>query len=244
LVSSNQETVLAISSSEVQLVAWGFAKGDPRGAFAEEWLEQYQPTQVSYVSLARDGKSRSWWEAETGKPWPAARPIPAGVQSGLLDDAVVSPDGQLLVTYGPSLRDVRWLRVWNIESGKLLQHYAGLDLPMVPVFRPCQSCAAIAFSPDSRALAIGRRAEGLVIYEVESRRLRQELKTPAGSCARIAFLPDGKQLLTWGDKTMRVWDLSTGKLVRSFRVPTVNCWALTPDGRFVVVGGDGEFRGL
>jgi WD40 repeat protein len=83
-----------------------------------------------------------------------------------------------------------------------------------------------------------------VIYEVESRRLRQELKTPAGSCARIAFLPDGKQLLTWGDKTMRVWDLSTGKLVRSFRVPTVNCWALTPDGRFVVVGGDGEFRGL
>ncbi len=244
LVSSNLETVLAISSSEVQLVAWGFAKSDLRGAFAEEWLVQYQPTQVSYVSLARDGKSRSWWEAETGKPWSAPRPIPAGVQSGLLDDAVVSPDGQLLVTYGPSLRDVRWLRVWNIESGQLLQHHAGLDLPMVPVFRPSQSCAAIAFSPDSRTLAIGRRGEGLGIHDVESRRLRQELKTPAGSCARIAFLPDGKQLLTWGDKTMRVWDLSTGKLVRSFRVPTVNCWALTPDGRFVVVGGDGEFRGL
>ena len=244
LVSSNQETVLAISSSEVQIVKWGFAKGDPRGAFAEEWLVQHQPTQTLYISLTRDGKSRSWWEAETGKPWSAPRPIPAGVQSGLLDDAVVSPDGQLLVTYGPSLRDVRWLRVWNIESGKLLQHHAGLDLPMVPVFRPSQSCAAIAFSPDSRVLAIGRRGEGLAIHEVEGRRLRQELKTPAGACVRIAFLPDGKQLLTWGDKTMRVWDLGTGKMLRSFRVPTVNCWALTSDGRFVVVGGDGEFRGL
>ena len=243
-VSSDQQTVLAISSSEVQIVAWGFAKGDPRGAFAEEWLEQYQPTQVSYVSLARDGKSRSWWEAETGKPWSAPRPIPAGAHSGLLDDAVVSPDGRLLVTYGASLGDVRWLRVWNIESGKLLQHHAGLDLPMVPVFRPAQSCAAIAFSPDSRVLAIGRRGEGLAIHEVEGRQLRQELKTPAGACVRIAFLPDGKQLLTWGDKTIRVWDVGTGKMVRSFRVTTVNCWALTRDGRFVVVGGDGEFRGL
>lgn len=244
LISSNQETVLALSSSEVELVAWGRAKGDLRGAFAETWLEEYQPTQVSYVSLARDGKSRSWWETETGKPRPEERPIPAGTHSGLLDDAVVSPDGQLLVTYGRSLGDVRWLRVWNIASGKLLQHHAGLDLPMVPVFRPSQSCAAIAFSPDSRALAIGRRGEGLAIYEAEGRRLRQDLKTPAGSCARIAFLPDGKQLLTWGDKTMRVWDLATGKMLRSFGVPIVNCWALTLDGRFVVVGGDGEFRGL
>ena len=244
LISSDQQTVLAISSSEVQIVAWGFAKGDLRGAFAEEWLEQYQPTQVSYVSLTRDGKSRSWWEAESGKPWPEARPIPAGTHSGFLDDAVLSPDGRLVVTYGVALGDFRWLRVWNIESGKLLQHHPGLDLPMVPVFRPSQSCAAIAFSPDSRALAIGRRREGLAIHEVEGRRLRQELKTPAGSCALIAFVPDGKQLLTWGDKTMRVWELGTGKMLRSFNVPTVNCWALTPDGRFVVVGGDGEFRGL
>jgi WD40 repeat protein len=134
--------------------------------------------------------------------------------------------------------------VWNNESGKLLQHHPGLDLPMVPVFRPSQSCAAIAFSPDSRALAIGRRGEGLAIHEAEGGRLRQELKTPAGACVRVAFLPDGKQLLTWGEKTMRVWDLGTGKMARSFTVPTVNCWALTPDGRFVVVGGDGEFRGL
>lgn len=244
LVSSDQKTVLAISIWEVQLVAWGFAEGDPRGTFSEQWLEGYQPMQVRYVSLARDGKSRSWWEAETGKPWPEARPIPAGTHSGLLDDAVLSPDGQMLVTYGVALGDVRWLRVWNIGSGKLLQHHPGLDLPMVPAFRPTQSCAAIAFSPDSRALAIGRRGEGLAIHEVEGRRLRQELKTPAGSCARIAFLPDGKQLLTWGDKTMRVWDLGTGKMVRSFSVPTVNCLALTPDGRSVVVGGDGEFRGL
>ena len=244
LISSNQETVLALSSSEVELVAWGRAKGELRGIFSEAWLEEYQPMQIRYVSLARDGKSRSWWEADTGKPRPEGRPIPAGTHSGLLDDAVLSPDGRMVVTYGVSLRDVRWLRVWNIESGKLLQHHPGLDLPMVPVFRPSQSCAAIAFSPDSRALAVGRRGEGLAIHEVEGRRLRQELKTPAGSCARIAFLRDGKELLTWGDKTMRVWDLGTGKMLRSFRVPIVNCWALTSDGRFVVVGGDGEFRGL
>ena len=243
LVSSNQETVLAISSWDLQVVAWGFGKGDLRGTFSEEWLEQYQPTQVCYVSLARDGRSRSWWEAATGQPWPAARPIPAGAHSGLLEDAVLSPDGQMLVTYGVSLGDLRWLRVWNLESGKLLQHHAGLNLPMVSVFRPSESCAAIAFSPDSRALAIGKRGEGLAIYEVEGRRLRQELKTPAGACARVAFLPDGQQLLTWGDKTMRVWELGTGNMLRSFSVPTVNCWALTLDGRFVVVGGDGEFRG-
>ncbi|MSU33963.1 MAG: hypothetical protein EXS36_02410 [Pedosphaera sp.] len=114
---------------------------------------------------------------------------------------------------------------------------------MTSGFRSARTCTAIALSPDSQTIAIGTRSEGLTIHEVEGGGMRQQLKTPAESCTRLAFLPDGKQLLTWGDKTMRVWDLESGTMVRSFPVPTVNCLAPTPDGRFVLVGGDGTFRG-
>lgn len=241
LVTFDQKAVLAISHSDVTVVAWEFTKGDLLGVFSEEWMSGYP-----YVSLTRNGKPRSWWESDTGKPWPEGRPTPLQWHPGFMDQAMLSPDGRILVTYGNSIttQNAKWLHLWDLESGKLLWHHPALDLPMISTFRPAQSCAAIAFSPDSRTLAIGRRDEGLAIHELRGDQLRQELKTPAGSCTRIAFLPDGKQLLTWGDKTMRLWDLRTAKMIRSFNVPAVNCLALTPDGRFVLVGSDGEFRGV
>ena len=51
---------------------------------------------------------------------------------------------------------------------------------------------------------------------------------------------DGKLLLTGGeDKTMRLWDLETGKEVRRFEGHTdkVRAVAFSPDGKQAVSGG-------
>ena len=61
----------------------------------------------------------------------------------------------------------------------------------------------------------------------------------------IAFTPDGKQLVSASnDKTIRVWDIATGKTVRMIRgesAPgawgTIYAMALSPDARWLAIGG-------
>lgn len=63
----------------------------------------------------------------------------------------------------------------------------------------------------------------------------------------IAFTPDGKQLVSASnDKTIRVWDLATGKTVRTIRGEIgpghpgkIYAMALSPDGKWLAAGGWG-----
>jgi len=65
----------------------------------------------------------------------------------------------------------------------------------------------------------------------------------------LAFTPDGRQLVSASDdKTIRVWDLAGGKTVRTIRGESapgdagkVYAMALSPDGKWLAVGGDGAF---
>ena len=61
----------------------------------------------------------------------------------------------------------------------------------------------------------------------------------------LAFTPDGRRLVSASqDKTVRVWDVDTGKTVRIIRGETapgswgtIYAMALSPDGRWLAVGG-------
>ena len=62
---------------------------------------------------------------------------------------------------------------------------------------------------------------------------------------RVVFTPDGKQLVSASnDKTVRVWNLATGKTVRTIRgeagegaAGKIYAMALSPDGKWLAVGG-------
>jgi WD40 repeat protein len=67
----------------------------------------------------------------------------------------------------------------------------------------------------------------------------------AGPIRSIVFSPDGKLLATAGDRSVRLWDVTNGKLVRSFPLSYPGAMAFAPDAKTLAIGkADGYHIGL
>ena len=95
----------------------------------------------------------------------------------------------------------------------------------------------IAYSPDGTKLAVAA-GNGIWLYDAQT---GQELVQCAGhidTVSYVAFRPDGKILASVGlghDGTIRIWDVHTGKNLRTFRYQTWDV-AFSPDGKTIVCG--------
>src|SRR5262249_35734512 len=122
------------------------------------------------------------------------------------------------------------LRFWDTTCGK------ERDVRKMENHHPI---AALAFSPDGKALAAGSRAGPLWVGEAGGQGWLT-LGGPVREALAVAFTPDSKTLASLGaDKAVRLWKVSSAKEQASFPVPFKNpmALALSPDGRTMAVGG-------
>jgi WD40 repeat protein len=108
---------------------------------------------------------------------------------------------------------------------------------------------AMAFSPDGKTLAVAggdavvardQQAGFLKLLDAENGQERLSLTGHEGRVYAIAFTPDGKTLISGGDdKTVRFWDVETGKERRKVQqsdpVPLVK---LSPGGAILALYAD------
>lgn len=100
---------------------------------------------------------------------------------------------------------------------------------------------SLAFSPDSKYIAVGNTDFVAQIWEISSGQPVHEFSGHKGLVQGIKFLPDGRFLLTGsGDKTARLWDIVTGQTLRVFTGHgiAVQSVAFFPDGTLVATASN------
>jgi WD40 repeat protein len=185
------------------------AQGDPLPAAAVArigTLRLFHGGSVSGLAFLRDGKTLlsagegplRAWNTGSGKEVPLPVSLPGDTTSFAL-----SPNGRLLATVSAD----KIVRVHDLVTRRLVRQW-----PM-----PNHS-GALAFSPDSRIVALGDYSAGIALRDLGSdREAPRILKGFEDSVSALAFSPDGKSLASihYRDGIL-LWNLETGKRLRRY----------------------------
>jgi WD40 repeat protein len=198
---------------------------------------------VTAVAFAPDGRllacsnadgTISLWDPGTGKEvrhWDTnTRSVP------FASSLAFSPDGKMLLSTalwqsGP--------RLWDVATGKELLafsgHHAGVDV--------------LAYSADGKTLYSAGREKQVLHWDLTTGRESQRFRWTSPEFSLVALSPDGKTAATQGQSeaksTVRLWDLATGKELRSLGQidhanPGFNPSSITfsPDGKLLAAAGN------
>jgi WD40 repeat protein/uncharacterized caspase-like protein len=147
-----------------------------------------------------------------------------------------SPDGSRFLS--ASLDQT--VKLWETSSGRLLRTFRQQSL----------SINVVAYSPDGRKFVSGGHDQKLRVWDTETSHPLHVLEGHANEKIQRAasesdtmlmvyavFSPDAKLILSGGaDKLVKLWDVATGNLVRTFagHSEAIRAVAFSPDGKRVL----------
>jgi WD40 repeat protein len=163
-----------------------------------------------------------------------------------VDAVAFSPDGQILAGWKGIGRVGRsgTIQLWNLCTGELLHTLEGHSDRVV----------SVAFSPDGQILASGSLDKTIKLWSLTTGKLLCTLEGHLGNCKRssdsynffnvnsVAISPDGRVLASGGgDKSIKLWNLSTGDLVQTLEEDSAYIDSVTlafsPEGQILASGG-------
>jgi len=160
--------------------------------------------------------------------WDIASGQQAELKADLGEKLAFSADGLRLAGFDGS----GTFRLWDLVTRRRIDSFK----------TSTSALNASAFSPDARTFASNGEWSVLHFWDLETHRDRLAFPDAHADLARsILFTADGKTLITGsGDKTVRLWDLGTGRLRKILRHEGgVRAIALSIDGRSLVTGTEG-----
>lgn len=179
------------------------------------------PDGRTFASAGTD-KTIRIWELATGKQLKIFKqPIRVWL-------AAFNRDGSKLL----SIADDGRHRYWDVAGEREITD----DPPALESFRlPWQS-------PDGKLMAVYDESEKTIRLVDSATKREKLLEGHEAGVRRAVFSPDGSTLATCGwDRTVRLWDVKSGKVVQVLRGHTsfVSAVAFSPDGKLLAsVGGD------
>ena len=160
----------------------------------------FHPLGDSWASSGFDGKVKRW--TLSGEPFgELALPEDERKLGRHISDLAFSPDGAYVAAVVQ-----RRVRVWPVTAFEAPDPVEPLRLPLIEGAR---YCATLAYSPDSRWLAVGCNDAGVRLFEMPAGTLVKTITVHKNEVRGIAFSPDGALLATASnDKTFHVSPLA------------------------------------
>jgi WD40 repeat protein len=145
------------------------------------------------------------------------------IPGGAPPTATFSPDG-------------RWVSIASRTNSWVLDARTGAQ---VAELSEANIGGAVAFSRDSRRMAMVRRNEARV-FDVSDWRSIAEMRFPDGQVLRgVTFTPDGRRVVVAGGGHIHVWDAINSREVRRISMAAarpVQALAVSPRGRWLAAG--------
>ena len=172
---------------------------------------------------------------------PVIPPEPRAVLDTLVPELralAFSPDGRLLASAGGEESGGEEITLWTVSSGVRRSTFT----------RNPGVVSTLAFSPDSRSLAVGEDEGRIRILDADTGAERVSFAGRHGRVANLAWTFDGKALITMvegdPDAEVRRWDVTTGESRDLFTPPAAPPVALAPDGSLLALPSPGDPAGI
>src|SRR6185295_1164749 len=180
---------------------------------------------------------------ETLKVWDSATSLLAhtiNTQTESVSSVAFSPDGSRLLSGSRE----KTVKLWDIQSERLIQTMAVAS----------DWITSVAPSPDGTRLLSGSEDGALKLWDLASGRLIRVVNGHLSGVTSVAFSPDGTRLLSGAgslfrllvgsgthpseDYTLKLWDVSDGHLVQTYKghARTVAAVAFSPSGNRLLSG--------
>jgi sugar lactone lactonase YvrE len=120
------------------------------------------------------------------------------------------------------------IRLWDLATGKEVRPRGGHQ----------EAVTAVVLSRDGRTAASGSADRTIRLWDPATGRELRRLTGHADVINHLALAADGRTLISAGaDNTVRFWETATGKEFRHF---PGGVWALSADGRYVLLGSQNQ----
>ena len=144
-----------------------------------------------------------------------------------------APDGTTIASGGLEMDGT--LKLWNVRTGALVWAVAGHEAAGA-IYAELH---AVAFSPGGKLIASAGRDGLVLVWDVDTGKLRHRLTAHHGAALSVAFGPGGGTLASGGeDMVIRLWDLPSGRSLRTLagHRDAVCALAFAPDGKTLASG--------
>lgn len=153
-----------------------------------------------------------------------------------------SPDGQQLASGDHGTLNVsNTIKLWEVASGEEL---FSLSLPTYGMVADPDAVWSVNFSPDGKLLASGSYSGVIKLWNAangeevmtlsEGSPDKDTAYSGQGRIGSVVFSPDGKLLASSSnDGTITLWEVASGKAVRTMNVPQAWRVVFSPDGQML-----------